>query len=240
MKKVVLRYDRYVGKRLEEEIKKELGIDRRNKDKDVVIIKEDIKLNYVGICYLYCLVSKKTDRIFVGGLVGDISDILSYVVLTHDIYELSGMEYNTTYDISRYDDCKIVILKDEYCKSKKDVDDMVNSVIMENKDKCVNQKYLGGGKIEKSVDIMLKESMESKLRKEYKISKLYDMLINLESYKEKLKDGLRYEDIILLKEEVKKKMLEKIEDIRVKRGIEISSMNVPEIKEYPFEYSIWC
>ena len=52
---------------------------------------------------------------------------------------------------------------------------MVNSVIMENKDKCVNQKYLGGGKIEKSVDIMLKESMESKLRKEYKISKLYDM-----------------------------------------------------------------
>ena len=89
MKKVVLKYDRYVGKRLEDEIKKELGIDRRNKDKDVVIIKEDIKLNYIGNGYLYCLLSKKTDRIFVGGLVGDISDILSYVVLTHDIYEFA-------------------------------------------------------------------------------------------------------------------------------------------------------
>jgi hypothetical protein len=230
--------DVHYSKKLEENIKKELGIDRRNKNSDIVMIKNDIKINYIGICYLYCLVSKHTDMIYVGGIVGDIKDILRYVILTHDIYECSGMEYNTTYDISKYNDCKLVILNKKKCKSKSEVDNMINRVIIVNKYRCVNKKYLGGGRIEKSLDIMLNENIESRLRKEYKISKLYDMLVNLESYKKK-KDCIIHEDILMLKEEAKKKMSEKIEEIRVKRGKEIIDMPLIEIKDYPFEYNIW-
>jgi hypothetical protein len=85
---------------------------------------------------------------------------------------------------------------------------------------CVNQKYLCGGKIRTNEKV--KEQMDTKVRKIARVEKHYNILVELEEYKLKEKDGLSFDEIKILKEYVQLTIDKVILKQKVKREKELN------------------
>jgi len=206
---------KYSSIELKRVILSELSIDRRDGSGDCRISDDNIESEGVG--YVYILESNNTENVYIGGMIGSILDIMCRLLISYDYYNISGYGYNTANELLKYDDCELRIVYVDNFRSKEELNRIVNNTLKENMYICVNQKYLGGGKIR--VNEKVKEQMDTKVRKIERVDKHYNILVELEGYK--LKDSLSCDEIKMLKEEVRLMIDKAVLKQKVKREKEL-------------------
>ena len=209
---------KYSSIELKRVILSELSIDRRDGSGDCRI--SDDKIETEGLGYVYILESNNTEYIYIGGMIGSILDIMRRLLISYDYYNISGYGYNTAFELLKYDDCELRIVYVDNFTSKEELNNIVNNTLKENMYICVNQKYLGGGKIRTNEKV--KEQMDTKVRKIARVEKHYNILVELEEYKLKEKDGLSFDEIKILKEYVQLTIDKVILKQKVKREKELN------------------
>lgn len=222
---------------MKEMIMNELRIDRRDGTSDNRLSDEKMLSN--GIGYVYVLESEQTEKYYLGCQIGSKVDILMRLLRSYDYYNISGSGYNTAYELLKYDDCQMRIL---YCgefDSNKELYNIVNEKLKEKDSNCVNQKYLGGGGSIRVSDKIL-EKLSTNARKEERVEKQYNMLVELKEYKEKSKNGIMMlDDIKMLKNLVREKVKDLVFEQKVKREKEIKEKaNDIELNDVIFVWNL--
>lgn len=197
----------YKGKELEVEIMNELGLDRRNGNSDVRISESD---RVSGIGYIYVLESDSTEKVYIGGQLGSILEVMMRLMKSADYYNISGYGYSSANELLKYEDCRLRVVYKGIFETKEEMNMIMNNTLKDNMLNCVNQKYVGGGKIR--VYDKLKEVLNTKVRKSERVEKHYNMLLELKEYKMGINNGFTLEDIMMLKIKVKEYIDDLVEE----------------------------
>jgi len=151
---------------------------------------------------IYKIVSKNSDKIYIGSTCFSIWDRLKKHVLDYEFYNSYKEHYTSSYEVLRYGDVSIVLLESLKNVSREDLEKKECEYIHKNIDVCVNiqdpvsrkalydnSKEKENRRLEKD-RYMLKEVCKYVLENNVSISSMEDMYIVYMKIKKDIKDKL--------------------------------------------------